>query len=299
MGLRAGDEEYGDVVAAAVVVSGVDESLTGGIESRARGAGQDFGDVGVIEFAGEAVGREEEDIAGLGGMGGDLGLDGRARADGARDDVTDGGAIGLLATEQACADLLLDQRVILREKLQGAATEEIAAAVTDVGEPERRCVGGCFPEGCDESSGHAAHGARFLGALEDAVVGGADGALKAGVRMIFRVRVCGVLSGRWRGEFRALAEAVEEGFGREMAGDFTGCCASYSVANDEGALFGQCGACILIGVAHESGMGKHGEDAREVNRGVRLKGGGELWLEGLYSRSVCHFGTRDARIRDR
>jgi len=94
-----------------------------------------------------------------------------------------------------------------------------------------------------------------------------------------------------------MAEAVEEGFGGEMACDFTGGCASYAVANDEGSVFGKRGAGILIGVAHQAAMGEHGEDAREVNRGIRRKGGEELRLVRLYSRSVCHFGTRDARVR--
>ena len=42
------------------------------------GVGEDVGDLGVGELAGEAVGGEQVEVAGLGGVGGDLGFDRRA-----------------------------------------------------------------------------------------------------------------------------------------------------------------------------------------------------------------------------
>src|ERR1035441_9206131 len=231
----AGDEEDGDVVAAAVGVGGVDEGLAGGFERRAGivhpseqarwgprvvypseqarwvpgSAGEDAGDGVVVEFAAEAVGGEQEEVAGIGGVGGDVGFDGRLRADGAGDDVADGRGSGLQAADEAGAELLLDQRVVLGEEVKRAAAKEVAAAVADVGEPERwagrggrglRQQRGIFQEGSDESGAHAAQGARTLGAMEDRSIGGADGALEAGVGMIGRIRLAAVARGRGAGD---------------------------------------------------------------------------------------------------
>src|ERR1039457_503194 len=91
--LWAGDEQDGDVVAAAVCVGCVDEGLAGGLEGGAGGAsgdsGEDFGDIGVGQLAGEAVGGEQVEVSGLGFVSGDVGLDGGLRADGPGDDVAD------------------------------------------------------------------------------------------------------------------------------------------------------------------------------------------------------------------
>ncbi len=65
------DEQDGDVVVAAFGVGGVDEGLAGEVEA-GGGAGEDGGDRGVVELAGEAVGGEQVEVAGLGGVGGDL-----------------------------------------------------------------------------------------------------------------------------------------------------------------------------------------------------------------------------------
>ena len=87
--LRAGDEEDGDVVASAVGVGSFDEGLAGGFEGGGGGV-EDRGDFGVGEFAGEAVGGEEEEVAGVDGVGDDVGLDGGEGPDGAGDDVANG-----------------------------------------------------------------------------------------------------------------------------------------------------------------------------------------------------------------
>src|ERR1035437_1348008 len=93
--LKAGDEKDGDVVAAAVGVGGVDERLAGGFERRVgilhpnervrwgpRIAGEDAGDGVVVKLAAEAVGGEQKEVAGLGGVGGGVRLDRGGRAGG-------------------------------------------------------------------------------------------------------------------------------------------------------------------------------------------------------------------------
>ena len=82
-------------------------------------ADEDPGDFSVVEFAGETVGGEQVEIAGLDGVGDDVGFDGGLRADGAGDDVADGGTHGLIAAEETGADLFFDQRVIVRDELRG------------------------------------------------------------------------------------------------------------------------------------------------------------------------------------
>ena len=90
------------------------------------------------ELAGEAVRGEQKEVARLGCVGGDLGLDRGLRAHSAGDDVADGRGRSLEAADEACANLLLDQRMVLGKELERATAEEIAAAVADMGQPEVR-----------------------------------------------------------------------------------------------------------------------------------------------------------------
>ena len=93
-----------------------------------------------------------------------------------------------------------------------------------------------------------------------------------------------------------LAEAVEEGLGGEMAGDFASGGSAYAVADDEGAVLGQGGAGVLVDVADAAAMGAHGEgQGVEVGGGDRGGGGVDLRLGRLQSCGVRHFGTRDRR----
>src|SRR5579872_2203655 len=97
------------------------------------------------------------------------------------------------------------------------------------------------------------------------MVGGADGALEAGVGVVLGEGLGGVGSGGSGRYFRSMAEVVEEDFGGEMAGDFTSGCAPHAIADNEGAMFRECGAGVLIEVADAARMREHGEDTREVD----------------------------------
>ena len=57
------------------------------------------------------------------------------------------------------------------------------------------------------------------------------------------------------------SEAGEEGLNGKMAGDFAGCRPSDAIANDERSALGQCGAGVLIDVAHPARIREHGEVA--------------------------------------
>jgi len=274
--LRAGDQEDGDVVTAALLVGGLDESLAGGLECEGGSAGEDVGNLGVGEFAGEAVGGEQVEVSGLGGVGGDLGLDFRLRPYGSGDDVTDGRVGSLGAVEEAGAYLLLDEGVVAGELMEFAVAKEIATAVADVSEPERGVAGRLVPEQGDERGAHAAQGAKFLRALEDGVVGSADGLPEAGVGMVGGIRidvVLGVAGRGLAGDAGGLAEAVQEGLGSEMAGHFAAGGATHAIAYDENALFGQGGAGVLVGVSHTTAVGEHGEGMRGRRRWYDRSGG--------------------------
>ena len=163
----------------------------------------------------------------------------------------------------------------------------------------------CFvPEQGDEGGAHAAQGAGFLRALEDGVVGGADGLAQAGVRDGWRDmarRRAGGLSGGFGRDAAGvgedgMGEAVEEGFGGEMAGHFASGGASHAIADDEGAVLGQGGAGVLVGVAHTAAMGEHGEGTRaSVRSGCPRRRGVEFaaW-EASESQCLAFRHTRSA-----
>ena len=56
-----------------------------------------------------------------------------------------------------------------------------------------------------------------------------------------------------------MAEAVEECFGGQVAGDFSSGHTAHAIADDEDAVLGKCCAGVLIGVADAAAMREHGE----------------------------------------
>ena len=110
--------------------------------------------------------------------------------------------------------------------------------------------------------------------MKDGLVGGADGLVEAGAGMVGGKRtdftaVGGFGAGRgfWRTASlglsgKGVAEGIEEGFGGEMAGDFSSGGAAHAIADDEGVVFGKSRAGVLIGVAHAATVGEHGEALR-------------------------------------
>lgn len=150
-------------------VGGVDEVGAEGIEG--RGLAEDGFDSGVGEFAGESVGAEEVEVAGLGQDGEGVWGDAALGADGAGDDVAQGGACGLGAGHASEADLLLDEGVVLGAEFKGELAEAVASAVADVDDPELLLVG----DDGDEGGSHSAEAEAALGAGVDGSIGGFDG----------------------------------------------------------------------------------------------------------------------------
>lgn len=157
--------------------------------------------------------------------------------------------------DEAGAELLLHQRVVLGEELEGSVAEEVGAAVADVGDPEG--TRGGFPESSYERGRHTAEHAQFLGALEDGLIGSGYGLPETGF-----LRGADCTFGRGGlGCGRCLFEAVEEGLAGELAGYVTGGCSTYTVADDEDAVFGKGGAGVLIDMPDAATIGAHGVGA--------------------------------------
>ena len=125
---------------------------------------EELGDAGVGDRLGEAVGAEEDLVAGgelqgVGGVDGDAGVE----ADGAGEDAALGVDGGLVGGEAAAADQLADHGVVGGELLQRPVAQQVGAAVADVGELEVAVAG-------DGGRGHGgAHApqARVAGGLVD------------------------------------------------------------------------------------------------------------------------------------
>ena len=83
------------------------------------------------------MGGEQVDVAGLGAVAVNLGIDGGLGADGAGDEIAHGRLGSLGRGDLAGAELLFHQRVVGGELLEAAAAEEVAAAVADMDEQKR------------------------------------------------------------------------------------------------------------------------------------------------------------------
>ena len=110
----------GDVVAAAGLVRLLDERPNQRVE--VVRLGDQLGDARVLDHRRQAVGAEQEDVAGLGLPGEGVHLDRRLRTERARDDRALRVILGLLLGELALAAQLLDQRMVGGEQLQLVAT---------------------------------------------------------------------------------------------------------------------------------------------------------------------------------
>lgn len=280
-GLENGEEEDGDVVAAAVEVGGFDEGGAGSVEIGLGGgtggefAAEDVREGFVVELAGEAVGAKEVDVAGFRAEAVGVGLDAGVGADGAGDVVAHGGDGGFVGGDLAGLELLFDEGVVVRELLEGAGAEAVAAAVADVGEEEIGWGDGAWFGGArdgvgdlkgrreerrnveesNEGGAHAGLVGDFDGVLVDDSVGGVDGGLEAYLR--FDV-------GGGRG-----SEMGEEGAGGEAAGDFAGGGTAHAIADDEGADLGGEGAGVFITAARATDIGQHGVDEVVGGHGLR------------------------------
>ena len=288
--LHDGEEQDGDVVAAALVVGGLDESSAGGIELGPGGgmggefAPEDGGEGRVVELAGEAVGAEEVDVAGLRAVAVDVSLETRVRADGAGDEVAHGRGGGLVGGDLAGFHLLLDEGVVMRKLLEVALAQAVAAAVADVGKEEIGRGGEAGAAGVGESVGrwrdveesdeggaHAGLPRDRRGVLMDDGVGGEDGGLEAGLGP-------GVAGDR-------IAEVREEGGGGEVAGDFAGGGSAHSVAHDKGAEIGGYDAGVFVMAAGATDIGQHGVDEVVSWHGCEDKSGGTVHGPGWMAKA--------------
>ena len=250
-------------------------------------ADQEGGNDFVVEFAGEAVGAEEIEVARERAVALDIGFETQVRADSAGNVVTHGRASGLLDGDLSGAELFFDEGVVGRELRKRAAAETIAAAVADVGEKEvgRRDEAGLggarggaaifdrgrYVEEGDQGGAHAGEIGGVKRLLMDDVVGFENGGVKASLRLD---------AGRDGG-----AKAVEEGDGGQMAGDLSCGGPAHAVADHEGTDLGRDSRSVLVVAAVAAGVGEEGvdeiagghdgdDDGRKSDSGVNFTRGG-------------------------
>jgi hypothetical protein len=197
-------------------------------------------------ISGEAVGGEQEGVAG--GEGGleEVGLDVGVDADGAGDDGLQRRALGLRLGHGAEADLLGDPGVVVCELSGYAGADEIGAAVADVDQGEVVAV----QAGGDERGAHAAKRGVHRCVGEDGAVGGGNGAGERTARAFVAV---------FTEIFELLAGDGEEGFTGEVAGDLATGGAAHAVADDVEAEFVVAAEAVLVDAAKQAKVGLGGD----------------------------------------
>src|SRR5579859_4439504 len=224
----------------------------------AYGGVEDGFDLFVTQLAGEAVGAEEEEVAGLNFGLNEVGGDADLGAEGAGDHVAQWGAGGFGAGHAAEADLLLYQGVVLSAELDVVVAQAIAAAVADVEYPDAAVFFGHAGEQGYQRGAHAGQARVALGAGVDGVVGGdyrffgdAGQGVMRGAAVFFAV-ACRVnrsaVSDSVRYSFcDAFGDQLEDFVDGERAGDFAGGGAAHSVADDVDAVFDGVAEGVFIG----------------------------------------------------
>ena len=193
------------------------------------------------------------------------------RADGAGDVVPHGRCGRLIGGDLAGFHLFLDEGVVVRELLQGAGAESVAATVADVGKEEigwshearfRRSRDGPAirewrrnVQQRDEGGTHAGLPGDVEGAFVDESVRGEDGGLQPCLRL-------GPGSG-------GSAEMIQKSAGSETAGDLTGSGPAHTIADDKGADLGRDRAGVFVMGAGATNIGQHGVDEMVSRHGLR------------------------------
>ena len=198
--------------------------------------------------------------------------------------------------------LFFHQGVVPGEELQFAGTETVAAAVANIGEPERGRIRR-IPQRADEGCAHALQVGRPAGVAEDGVVGGFNRLLEAGVRVARRIGRVGIMAGGglagcvfWAcGAARTGAtQGFEESFAGEMAGNLLRLRRRLLPSQTTKALmcWPKRRAGVLIGVAHEAAMREHREGAGMSEMWVRprMRGLAAWRVSGLQCLPCRHPG---------
>src|SRR5665213_512725 len=179
------------------------------------------------------------------------------RADGAGDDrgeLVEVEVGDVLDLDGAGADELVDVGMVDGDLHAGAVLEEIATTVADVADQDLAAVDG----GADEGGAHALVLGELAG-VANGVVGGADGEGEADLD----------------GGFEGLSgEGVDDGAAGDRAGDFAGCHASHTVANDVEVGDGVVAEVVLV----------VGANATNVAEGCNLNVRGQTGASGQWNR---------------
>ena len=222
--LKAIDREAD--AAKALVDQGADGALHRG------GAGEDAGDVLLVDHRRQPVGADQEEVAGLGGDGLDVDLDLGLGAECAGDDRALRVVLGLRVGELALAPHLLDQRVVAGQPFEAAGAEAVGAAVADVA--DRHLLGLEVDDHRRRRRPHPGQLGVAAGLLVDRPVGAFD-----------RLRQDPL---GWR-----LRQLAVERLGGRLGGDLTRLSAAHPVGDDEDVAAGE--ERVLVGVALAAGVG--------------------------------------------
>ncbi len=193
------------------------------------------GDVIVVEHRRQAVGADQEDVAGLGRDRLHVDLDLRFGAEGAGDDRALGVVLGLGVGELALAPHLLDQRVVAGQPFELAGAEAVGAAVADVA--DRHLLGLEVDDHRRRRRPHPGQLGVLAGALVDRPVRRFDRLGQDPLR-------------RRRGQLPV------EGLGGGFGGDLAGLGAAHPVGDDEDRRAQE--ERVLVGVALAPGVGAKG-----------------------------------------
>ena len=215
-----------------------------------------------IDHVGQAVRTQQVDVVGLDPVFGDVGGNDRLDSQRARDQVLVQRVFGLLGRDLAAVDLLLQQRMVMRQLLELLAAQPVAARIADVA--DRHPIG--EEHGGDDRRAHARALGTRLRRFVDALVGRGD--------LLLQQQRC-VRQAALNVDLRQLAPGLELGQ-HPIRDDVDG-----DAARD------------LAGVVAAHAVGEHGDASRAVDvDGVLVVRAHHAWVRqaGDVERGACPCG---------
>jgi hypothetical protein len=203
-----------------------------------------------LDVARHAVAAEQEHIAGIELVVGEVGLHAVVGAEGTDDHVLHFGLLGFFHGHETAADLLHHKGVVVGELDDIFVADEVDAAVADIGDGEEIAIDGDGHDGGTHAGMIRIARAGFVDGLISGLNGAGEGD-RAGGEALEAVPADG--SGAV-----ILAEKVEDSIDADFAGEFAEGLASHAVADDEDSVAKVVAEIVLVIFADETDVGDAG-----------------------------------------
>ncbi len=231
-------DDGGDIVASTASIGAGDQSRD---DLFTACLGEDGDDLIFDQVVGEAVGAEQELIAGFEFEPKDIGSDALAVSDGLEKGVAKGDVGGIFDADESFAELFLDESLIVGELFDFFVADAVDAAISDVSE---QGFVGRDEQQHGEGGSHVASDAFLFGEFEDFEVCGLDGPFDD---LLEPSASFGAgIEGKGFDAAHGVVDVVSDGFGSALACEFAVFVSAHPIGYNKESVDGICEKVVFV-----------------------------------------------------